>query len=125
MNANAMIQRMRRLGAADTRVLRWAVLGLALAAGGCMVQETRPLPKLAAVQATSEIPQQELLDVGVRLFDPGIPKGAEEDLEAAAKKGIYPDIRKAEARFMPNVLRKTLEGSGQWGAVRVIPPTVE
>jgi hypothetical protein len=101
-----------------------AVLAVALLAGGCMVQETRPLPKLAAVQATSEIPQNELLDVGVRLFDPGLPKEVEENPELAEKKGVFPDIRKAEARYMPNVLRQTLEGSGQWGAVRVIPASV-
>jgi hypothetical protein len=110
-------------GKAFARTL--AVLGLALFAGGCMVQETRPLPKLTAVQATTEIPDEQLLDVGVRLFDPGIPADIENDPELAEKKGIYPDIRKAEARFMPNVLRQTLEGSGQWGAVRVIPPGVE
>jgi hypothetical protein len=101
-----------------------AVLALALLAGGCMVQETRPQPKLTAVQATSEIPQAELLDVGVRLFDPGIPKELVDNPELAEKKGVFPDIRKAEARFMPNVLRQTLEGSGQWGAVRVIPASV-
>jgi hypothetical protein len=103
----------------------FALLGLALLAGGCMVQETRPQPKLTAVQATAEIPQEQLLDVGVRLFDPGIPKEIEDDPELAEKKGIWPDIRRAEARYMPNVLRQTLEGSGQWGAVRVIPPGVE
>jgi hypothetical protein len=102
-----------------------ALLGLAMLASGCMVQETRPQPKLTAVQATTEIPQEQLLDVGVRLFDPGIPKEIEDDPELAEKKGIWPDIRKAEARYMPNVLRQTLEGSGQWGAVRVIPPGVQ
>jgi hypothetical protein len=102
-----------------------ALLGLALLASGCMVQETRPQPKLTAVQATTEIPQEQLLDVGVRLFDPGIPKEIEDDPELAEKKGIWPDIRRAEARYMPNVLRQTLEGSGQWGAVRVIPPGVQ
>jgi hypothetical protein len=102
-----------------------ALLGLATLASGCMVQETRPQPKLTAVQATTEIPQEQLLDVGVRLFDPGIPKEIEDDPELAEKKGIWPDIRRAEARYMPNVLRQTLEGSGQWGAVRVIPPGVQ
>lgn len=102
-----------------------AVLALAAFATGCVVQETRPLPKLSAIQATSEIPADELLDVGVRIFDPGLPKEVEENPEVAEKKGIYPDIRKAEARYMPNVLRTTLEGTGQWGAVRVVPTTVD
>jgi hypothetical protein len=110
-------------GAAFARL--GAVLALAAFASGCVVQETRPLPKLAAIQATKEIPADELLDVGIRIFDPGLPKEVEENPELAEKKGLYPDIRKAEARYMPNVLRTTLEGTGQWGAVRVIPPTVE
>lgn len=102
-----------------------AVVTLAALASGCVVQETRPLPKLSAVQATAEIPADELLDVGVRVFDPGLPKEVEDDPELAEKKGIYPDIRKAEARYMPNVLRTTLEGTGQWGAVRVVPAAVD
>ncbi|MCZ8129967.1 MAG: hypothetical protein O9284_01500 [Steroidobacteraceae bacterium] len=98
---------------------------LALFATGCMVQETRPLPKLTAVQATEEIPDEQLLDVGIRLFDPGLPEGIDENPELAEKEGIYPDIRRAEARYIPNVLRTTLEGTGHWGAVRVIPASVE
>jgi len=112
---------------ATTRRFARAVLaaGLALFAAGCMVQETRPLPKLTAVQATEEIPQEQLLDVGIRLFDDGIPEELENDPELAEKKGVWPDIRRAEARYIPNVLRTTLEGTGHWGAVRVVPPSVE
>jgi hypothetical protein len=94
-----------------------------LVAAGCVIKETRPMPKLVAAQATTEIPAEQLLDVGIRLFDTGLAKDVEDHPEEAAKKGIYPDIRKAEARFLPNLLRTTLEGSGQWGAVRVLPPT--
>jgi hypothetical protein len=90
--------------------------------GGCMVSETRPQPKLTAVQATREIPADQLLDVGVRLFDPGVPKEIEEHPEKGEKQRISPDIRKAEARYLPTLLRATLEGTGEWGAVRVVPP---
>jgi hypothetical protein len=110
---------------------RWLSLGrlcaavcCALVAAGCMVKETRPLPKLAAVQATTEVPADQLLDVGVRLFNPGLTKEFEDHPELAEKKGVSVDIRKAEARYLPTLLRSTLEGTGQWGAVRVIPPTV-
>jgi hypothetical protein len=106
-----------------------ALVAVAALASGCMVKETRPQPKLTAVQATSEIPQEQLLDVGVRLFDPGLPKEALDDPEVAErlaeKEGVFVEIRRAEARYLPNVLRQTLESSGQWGAVRVIPPGVE
>jgi hypothetical protein len=92
---------------------------------GCVTAETRPIPKIQAKQATVHIPEAELLDVGIRVFDPGIPKNLEGDEEALAKKRIYPDLRKAEARYMPTLLRATLEETAQWGAVRVIPATAE
>jgi hypothetical protein len=98
---------------------------LAVCASGCVVHETRPLPQLQAVQATEEIPDELLLDVGIRLFDPGIPEGLEDDPQKIEKTRIYPEIRRAEARYMPNQLRDTLEGTAQWGAVRVVPGLVE
>src|SRR3974390_2000561 len=104
------------------RALRLAPAALLLLAGGCMVSETRPQPKLAAVQATREIPAEQLLDVGVRLFNPGVSKETEEPPEKGEKDRISPDIRKAEARYLPTLLRATLEGTGEWGAVRVVPP---
>jgi hypothetical protein len=96
-----------------------------LALTGCVTSETKPVPKITAKQATVHIPEAELLDVGIRVFDPGIPKNLEDDDEALAKKRIYPDLRKAEARYIPTLLRETLETTGQWGAVRVIPNTAD
>ena len=98
---------------------------MSLALGGCVTNETKPIPKIAAKQATVHIPEAELLDVGIRVFDPGIPKDLEGDDEALAKKRIYPDLRKAEARYFPTLLRETLEETAQWGAVRVIPNSAE
>jgi hypothetical protein len=98
---------------------------VALIASGCVVKETRPLPILQAAQATTEIPEEQLLDVGVHLFDPGIPKEVEEDPDLADKTRIYPDIRKAESRYVAMQLRDTLEGTGHWGAARVVPASVE
>ena len=110
---------LRRPGAA------LALLCATWLATGCMVKETRPLPKVNAVQAQAEIPSDELLDVGVRVFDPGIPPEIANDLEELAELGIYPDVRRAEARHLAMNLRDTLEGSGQWGAVRVTPANAE
>jgi hypothetical protein len=100
--------------------------GVALAAlSGCMVAETKPLPKINAVQAKADIPEGELLDVGVRAFDPGIPADIANDEEKLAKKRIYPEIRNAESRFIATMIRGTLEQSAQWGAVRVVPDNAE
>ena len=92
--------------------------------GGCVVNEIRPLAKLDAVQAKEQIPEAELLDVGIREFDAGIPADIADDEEKLDKRRIYPDIRKAESRLLAVRLRSTLEGSGQWGAVRVVPAGV-
>jgi hypothetical protein len=102
------------------RIAGGALVAVALAAG-CVVTEERPQPKLVPVQPQAEIPQAQLLDVGVRLFDPGIPADVMTDVEQQQKKGIFPDLRKAESRVLAMNLRNTLESSGQWGAVRVIP----
>jgi len=87
------------------------------ALSGCMAHETRPLPKVNAIQAAAEIPQDQLLDVGVKLLDENVPA----DEKKREKERIFPDVRKAEARYFAMQIRNTLEGSGQWGQVRVIP----
>lgn len=88
-----------------------------IAATGCVVHETRPLPQIKAIQASTEIPASQLLDVGVKLFDENVPK----DEKQMEKQHIFPDVRKAEARYFPMQVRNTLEGTGQWAQVRVIP----
>ena len=93
--------------------------------GGCVTQETRPQAKVQATQAVREIPGDERLDVVVHSFDPGIPAELAADEDALAKKRIYPDLRRAEARYLAVMLRNTLESSAQWGAVRVAPESVQ
>ncbi len=100
-------------------------LSLAALLSGCVVKETRPLAKLEAVQAKVQIPEAELLDVALRHFDAGVPAELIDDEEALDKKRIYPDVRVAESRLLPMRLRTTLEASGQWGAVRVVPEAVQ
>ena len=55
--------------------------------------------------------------MGVHIFDANVP---EDEKEQEAKR-IFPDVRKAESRYMPVMLRDTLEGTGHWGPVRVLP----
>ncbi len=100
-----------------------ALLAGALPVAGC-VKETRPLPILQATQATSEIPADQLLDVGVHILDPGVPKEVEDDPDMADKLRVYPDIRNAEARYIAMELRNTLEDTGHWGTARVVPASV-
>jgi hypothetical protein len=88
-----------------------------LAASGCVTHETRPLQRVKAIQASQEIPAEQLLDVGVRLFDENVP----EDEKKLEREHIFAEVRKAEARYFPMQIRNTLEGTGHWGQVRVMP----
>jgi len=70
-----------------------------------------------AIQAWHPPVEQRLLDVAIGVFDPGLPEEGESILNSKA----YLDIRRAEARYLPYALKKTLDHSGQWGAVRLVP----
>jgi hypothetical protein len=99
------------------RAVSTVVLAAAVLLAGCVVQDERPMTRVLATKATSEVPQDELLDVAVRLFDPNVPQDAKKQEE----DGIYPEVRNAESRYVPVLIRDTLEGTGQWGQVRVLP----
>ncbi|MGQ0383395.1 MAG: hypothetical protein ACT4UP_01710 [Gammaproteobacteria bacterium] len=105
--------------------IRIVMISVAAFAVGACVKETRPLPLKQAAQATQEIPQEQLLEVGIHILDPGIPKGVEEDPALADKERVYPEIRRAEARYAAMQLRDVLEGTGHWGAARVVPASVK
>jgi hypothetical protein len=94
-----------------------AVLLLVLACGMTRAGEP-PLPVgSVALRIVNTPPDDRRIDVGLALFDPGIP----EDKSTHGKLGIYPEIRKSEARFMAVILRHTLVESNAWGVVRVLP----
>jgi hypothetical protein len=99
--------------------LRHFVLGLAgtLTMSACVTSEKLPLPLAAAVKSTVQLPQAELLDVAVELFDPNVPALEKDQLA----QRIDPNVRAAEARYMPVLLADTLQSSGYWGQVRVVP----
>ena len=71
-------------------------------------------------KALAQIPEDQLLDVWIELFDAGELPEDEEDVS-----GLSMDIRNAEARYMPEQLRHTVEKTGYWGAVRVVPQGTE
>lgn len=61
------------------------------------------------------IPEHLLLDVGVNLLDPGIQYLEE------GKSLTTPSVRRAESIQTAGNISKTLQGTGNWGAVRIIP----
>jgi hypothetical protein len=70
--------------------------------------------------AQKELAEAALLDVGIETFDAGT-----DGVDPDEKEGIFPDIRKSEARYIPAHLKNTMQRTGYWGAVRVIPGPTE
>lgn len=98
------------------RTLFTAMLVATLTA--CVSQTVKSTAVPPLNNPSQPIPDAELLDVGVAVFNPNIDM-----IDESADVPVYPEVRKAEARFMANELRKTLQESGAWGAVRVVPDT--
>ncbi len=92
---------------------------------GCTSSEVLVAHNVPLAKTTAEIPEAELLDVGVVVFDSGVPEGEvdKEVLEELIRDGTFVQIRRAEALYMAVVLRDTLQKSGSWGSVWVTPKT--
>lgn len=97
--------------------LNWVVLAvLGLACSACSVNEVITAEETKLVVATTPLDEALLLDIGIVQFDAGLPADHDE-----IDSGVYEEIRLAEARYLPFHLKTTLQGTGNWGAVRVIP----
>jgi hypothetical protein len=92
------------------------IFGFAFLSTGCTVSEVIQAETSELDIASLQVSENLLLDVGILNFDAGIPEN--NDVE---KTHIYPEVRMAEARYLPYHLKTTLQGTGFWGAVRVIP----
>jgi hypothetical protein len=90
--------------------------GIFLVINGCATYNAREVGPTAIIQAQEEIPEEELLDVGIAVF-----RSEEITEEKAKDEGTHPDIRKAERHFIPYHLKNTLQQTSHWGAVRVMP----
>jgi hypothetical protein len=64
-----------------------------------------------------------LLDVGIVLFDSGVPAGevSKETLEELIRDGTFVQIRRSESVYMSVLLRNTLQKTGNWGSVWIAP----
>jgi len=89
-------------------------LGLCLLLGACVNQSIKSTSVTPVKTPSAKVAEEQLLDVAVVVFDPGLDEYDEDEQ-------VYPEVRKAEARFMPMQLSEALQESGAWGAVRVVP----
>lgn len=90
------------------------VFGLTLT--GCTINEVVDAEETKLVVAEAPPDETMLLDIGVVEFDSGMKSDND-----SGKSGIYEEIRSAEVRYLPYHLKTTLQGTGHWGAVRVVP----
>ena len=72
--------------------------------------------QIAPLMASREFGDHELLDVSIKVFDPGeLPEGVDD------RSGLSNEIREAEARFVPIHLKFSMQRTGYWGAIRIVP----
>ena len=90
------------------------ILALFLLSGCASYQSNVNPTKIERAQ--QEIPEDQLMDVGIFTFE-----SEEISEEEAEDEGTSNEIRKAEGHYMPYHLKNTLHQSSHWGAVQVIP----
>lgn len=100
----------------NTRIkLTFVLLSICCLIAGCGSTTVKSTQHNPIIQSSVPIPEHELLDVGIDIFKPGA------DETSAEKDGVYLQVRNAEARFFPVKIVETLQGSGNWGVVRLVP----
>jgi hypothetical protein len=97
-----------------SRAAFWLLAGFLAA---CTSQQVIHANAPPASRAEHPPVEQRLLDVAIRVFNPGLP----EERKSGDISESYREIRRAEARYLPYTLKKTLDHSGHWGAVRLVP----
>lgn len=84
---------------------------------GCGSHTVRVVDMTPPRQAELAPTEAQLLDVGISIFDANVPEDYDERIEQI----IMPEVRRAESQYIPYFLKTTLQSTGNWGAVRVVP----
>ena len=95
----------------------WFLLGLMSLLTSCATTEIVTTTSEPAMVAQVPIEDALRLDVMILPFDPNLERieAAESDIPVSA------EVRRAESRYQAYHLKETLEQTGNWGVVRVIP----
>ena len=88
-----------------------------LALSGCTTTEVRTTAYTPLTVEDATIAENRLLDVGIIQFDAGL----EQEEEKEEDELVFPELRRAESRYIAVTLAESLQSSQGWGAVRVIP----
>ncbi len=89
---------------------------IALFVSACATHTVKSTTYTPIVQDSQNVPEELLLDVGVAIFDPGL-----DEVDKSEDEVTNGQIRVAESRYAPFLLSETLQRSGNWGIVRVMP----
>ena len=96
---------------------RLCVLFLALLVlSACATMQSKVADHVRPMVAAQELDSAELLDVAIVVFDSNELTDKE-----ISELGLSEEIRRAEERYMPIQLKYTMQRTGYWGAVRVVP----
>lgn len=98
-----------------------ALLALLLCCASTQAEEPVSVAGPVTLQVREQTAESAMLDVGIVIFDAGIP----EDVSTHSELGVFPEIRRAESRYLPVNLRRALIDSNTWGVVRVIPQAAD
>ena len=101
-------------------ILLITVLSMLSACASTVSSQRKGDPPVTLSKVNEELPEAQLMDVWIELFDPGELPTKEKDA-----LGLSKEIREAEARYIPIHLRSVIEKTGYWGAVRVVPYDTE
>ena len=99
------------------QLVRVSIILVFVGLHGCVSQEVRTVDMTPPKQYQGLQNEDELLDVGIAIFDANIPETYDEQIEEL----VHPDLRRAEAQFIPYFAKNLLQSTGNWGAVRVVP----
>ena len=94
----------------------FVLLAALLMLSGCAILRGEIPDGVKPIVATQELDSSELLDVAIVVFDS--EKLTDKEIR---KLGLSEEIRQAEERYIPIHLKYTMQKTGYWGAVRVVP----
>ena len=98
--------------------IKTGLLALAIMiCGACSTQTVRVVDMTPPKQLAKSFAEEELLDIGISVFEANVP----EDFDERIEQIISPEIRRAEAQYIPYIAKNLIQSSGNWGAVRVVP----
>ncbi|MDP6413716.1 MAG: hypothetical protein QGG54_01530 [Gammaproteobacteria bacterium] len=92
------------------------IILVAFFVSACATHTVKSTTYTPVISDSQNVPEDYLLDVGIAIFNSGIdeiPRGEEETTNN--------EIRVAESRYAPYLLAETLQRSGNWGIVRLMP----